>query len=421
MPQLQLVADLPGHAEPAWSVAFNPSRPLLASCSTDKTVRLYGYTLPSDAGSSSAPYPSPSAPKPTFALDTTIETGHKRTVRGVAWAPGGRTLATASFDSSVAIWEEVEEGYADDAAEGIDAPRKDGGDEGEGEWECVTTLEGHENECKGVGFSADGGLLASCSRDRSVWVWEVQPDADFECIAVMMDHSADVKAVAWHPKEEILASASYDAHVHLMFDNPDGDWEAFQRLDPALPAADLHIPASASAALLAEMGPSAAELAGRAVEVPPLAEAETVWSLAWSPCGKYLATGGDSGGIRLWARMGPDADAEFVECVHTAAHSAPAFSLAWTPGGEADGLGLLASAGGDGRIIVWQVAAHEGKEGVYAPPPRLEPVAAVREAHGVADVNSIAWNVREDGKATGLLSSAGDDGSVKVWRITADE
>lgn len=173
MPQLQLVADLPGHAEAAWSVAFNPSRPLLASCSTDKTVRLYSYTLP-DSSSSSSPFPSPSAPKPTFALNTTIETGHKRTVRGVAWAPGGRTLATASFDSSVAIWEEVEEGYADDAAEGIDAPRPagTGAEDGEGEWECVTTLEGHENECKSVAFSADGGLLASCSRDRSVWVWE---------------------------------------------------------------------------------------------------------------------------------------------------------------------------------------------------------------------------------------------------------
>ncbi len=148
MPALQPVAEVPGHADPAWAVAFNPARSLLASCSTDRTVRLYTYTLPDSSDAEG--FPSPTSPKPQFTLATSIPTGHKRTVRGIAWAPGGRTLATASFDSTVGVWEEEEEG----------------------EWECVTTLEGHENECKSVGFSADGGLLASCSRDRSVWVWE---------------------------------------------------------------------------------------------------------------------------------------------------------------------------------------------------------------------------------------------------------
>ena len=167
MPSLQLLNSLPGHHDPAWSVSFNPSRPLLASCSTDKTVRLYTYTLPPTEENPSSPFPPSSSAKPAFQLSTTIQTNHKRTVRSIGWARSGRTLATASFDSTVGVWEEVNP----DHVEGVYGS-SEGGDRGEKEWECVTTLEGHDSECKGVGFSSDGGLLASCSRDKSVWVWE---------------------------------------------------------------------------------------------------------------------------------------------------------------------------------------------------------------------------------------------------------
>ena len=183
MPDLQLVADLPGHNETAWAVAFNPTRPLLASCSTDKTVRLFSYTLPPLPVTSTLP--SASSSKPPFQYLSTLGPSHKRTVRSLAWAPSGRTLATASFDSSVGIWEEATPRLEDDDdIEGIERRHMHEDDEEDTdmddapmdaagiEWECVTTLEGHESECKSVGWSSDGALLASCSRDKSVWVWE---------------------------------------------------------------------------------------------------------------------------------------------------------------------------------------------------------------------------------------------------------
>ena len=84
-----------------------------------------------------------------------LEGMHNRTVRTVAWSPCGRMLATSSFDGVTAVW--LYQGN---------------------EWECVATLEGHENEVKGCAWSPSGTLLATCGRDKSVWIWEMQPGGD---------------------------------------------------------------------------------------------------------------------------------------------------------------------------------------------------------------------------------------------------
>ena len=117
-------------------------------------------------------------------------------------------LATASFDASTAVWAER------------------GGD-----WECVAVVEGHENEVKSCAWSPSGALLATCGRDKTVWIWEVQPGFDFECVAVLHGHAQDVKQVRWHPTEDVLVSVSYDDEIRVWEEDPGGDdWSCARAL-----------------------------------------------------------------------------------------------------------------------------------------------------------------------------------------------
>ncbi|KAL1743012.1 WD40-repeat-containing domain protein [Schizophyllum fasciatum] len=345
------IAQLEGHEDRAWHVAWNPTKPLLASCSADRTVRLYGYSASTDPESPSGTM--------TFTKVTSIPTGHLKTVRALAWAPSGNTLATASFDANIGIWEQ-----SHDDADEEGAPSA-------AEWECVSLLEGHETECKSVAYSSTGTLLASCSRDKTVWIWEVQPDADFECMGVLMEHTQDVKCVAWHPSEEILASASYDDTIKLYVDDPTDDWFCF------------------------------ATLTGHA---------STVWSLAWAPRGGYLASSSDDKTVRIWRRV---AEHQWAEATVIGGHGRSVYSVTWGPGKSDNprSLGWLASAGGDGVIRVLDIIEPEGETGTLA----CNLIAELRDAHGVHDLNAIAWCPRE--KYQDLLASAGDDGVARVWRV----
>lgn len=108
---------------------------------------------------------------------------------------------------------------------------------------------------------------------------------------------------------QILASASYDASILLFADDPDADWGPFQKLQPSLPA--VH-PTVAPGVRATDNDSSPTPMQEEAEEtslaptdeftIPALKDPETIWSLAFSPCGMFLASGGDNGGIRIWAR-----------------------------------------------------------------------------------------------------------------------
>ena len=73
-------------------------------------------------------------------------TGHRDSVRSVAFSPDGRTLASGSLDGTIRLWE-AETG------------------------EHIRTLTGHTDEVYSVSFSPDGGTLASGSGDGTILLW----------------------------------------------------------------------------------------------------------------------------------------------------------------------------------------------------------------------------------------------------------
>ncbi|KAF6165939.1 hypothetical protein GIB67_012836 [Kingdonia uniflora] len=202
--ELKEIQMLQGHTDRVWSVAWNPTTgfdgipAMLASCSGDKTVRIWQQN------------PSCRSSDP-WECKAVLDETHTRTVRSCAWSPSGKKLATASFDATAAIWERV-------------------GDD----FECVSTLEGHENEVKSISWNSSGTLIATCSRDKSVWIWEELPGNEFECVSILQGHTQDVKMVQWHPFLDILYSCSYDNTIKVWAEDDDGDdWHCVQTLGEA--------------------------------------------------------------------------------------------------------------------------------------------------------------------------------------------
>ncbi|PHH81121.1 hypothetical protein CDD80_2106 [Ophiocordyceps camponoti-rufipedis] len=413
--------------ERAWASIPHPSLPLLA------TAHAKGVTVFSLA---------------TLTSHSSLTGGHTRSVRCVAWEPGLPShklcLVTGSFDSTAGLWRlDVDEGSGMET-EVVAAGRRDGrgSDAVDQDWDFTLVLEGHESEVKSCSFSPSGAYLATCSRDKTVWIWEdigrsAGAEDEWETQAILNEHEGDVKAVAWCPdvpgrnarrrySPDVLASASYDNTARIWREDADAEWVCVSVLE---------------------------------------GHDGTVWGVEWetktTPPDRFprLLTFSSDATVRIWALeedVGDDGDEaqelsgalgripntmrqslrETWNCtaILPRVHDGDIYAAAWS-----DESGLIASAGSDGTIAVYREASPScendstasGATAIVAGEQRpsstsWDLVATLPNAHGPYEINHITWCRRYDDAASDgrgkeeMLVTTGDDGLIRMWSVVFD-
>jgi WD40 repeat protein len=364
------------HAERVADLVVSPDGRTVASAGWDKTIAIYD--------------------RASRTLRKLI--GHRDVVSALAFAPDGRSLASASWDQEVRIWPMVQDGRralrghtVGVKAVGFDPSSRllasGGHDDTVRLWrtdtgELVRTFEGHSDHVFRVRFSPDGQLIASSSDDRSVRIWSVKDDhhRSFD------GHRADVEEIAFSKDNKRLASGGEDGAVGLWRLDDDG---------------------------------------GRLLE----GHKGAVTSIAFAPAGKLLASASRDRTIRLWdARTGKDRGV-------LGGHRGEVTSIVFLQSGE------LISAASDDSVWIWNTkdksrrALGRSLRGAWqlavAPDDRTVAVAGMRSDVWLCPLS------RESCRALGghaarvhalafspdsrLLVTAGADGIVRLCDVETFE
>ena len=278
----ELIETFEGHTDVVSSVAFSPDGQTLASGSWDETIRLWNVN--------------------TGELIETFE-GHTDVVSSVALSPDGQTLASGSGDTTIHLWNanimESEVLWSLETGEQVE----------ENTDQLLIILEGHKGSINSITFSPDGQTLASGSWDETIRLWNINTG---KLLKTLEGHESNVTSVTFSPDGQTLASGSWhsgrwgmDDIIRLWNVNTGELIESFEGGGPDF----------------------------------------STESVAFSPDGRILASGGLGYQIFLW-------DTNTGKPLKTLRVSTDINNVAFSPDGQ-----TLASGGSDKELRLWELPA----------------------------------------------------------------
>jgi WD40 repeat protein len=215
----------------------------------------------------------------------------------VAFTPDGKSLATASRDTWVRVWQPAGGTLSQLLAERSELMESGNTEASHGpvdiRW-SERILAGHGERVRNIAVSPDGSRIASASGDQTSKIWDTETG---ENLLTLTGHEGYVEAVKFSPDGHHVATASRDRTVK--FWNIEGHTSA-------------------------------------------------VTSIAFSPDGKLLATGSSDRTAKLW-----DLSSTTPRLRHTLrGHTDQIYQLAFNPAGT-----RLATAGFDNCVKLWNVSS----------------------------------------------------------------